>query len=261
MLSPGPFGERIARRAFLRGTAGLLGSAALAQLGDGGGGDLERPPRPHFAPRCRRVIFLFQAGAPSQLDLFDPKPALAAIDGQPMPASLTANATVNDQLAGRRLIAAGSPFRFRRCGESDLAISDLLPHTRAIVDRLCVVRSMHTDVLNHDPALTLMQTGHAAAGRPSFGAWASYGLGSANADLPAFTVLVSSGRAFTNPVNARLWGAGFLPGRCSHAAGDAWHAPGPRLKQAAFDRNRPPRRTRRSFKARPCPGGRISQPV
>ncbi|MEM9382169.1 MAG: DUF1501 domain-containing protein [Planctomycetota bacterium] len=199
----------VTRRTFLRGSSGFLGAAALGSLARGADG----PVGPHFPAKAKRVIYLCQAGAPSQLELFDPKPRLLELDGQPMPESLVAGDTVNDQLRGRRLIAAGSRFRFERHGESGHELSELLPHTARIADRISVVRSMQTDVLNHDPALTMLQTGHSAPGRPSMGAWASYGLGSDNRELPDFTVLVSRADGFVNPVNARLWGSAFLPGR------------------------------------------------
>ncbi len=193
------------RRAFLTGSGALCASAALrinsvAHSGIG----------PHHAPRAKRLILLTQLGAPSQLDLFDPKPLLRARDGEPMPESLVAGQKV-DQLAGRQLRIAGSRFEFAPCGESGIELSDLLPHLRSVADSLCLVRSMHTDELNHDPAQTLLLTGHGRPGRPSAGAWLSYGLGRANDDLPAYCVLTSGGRT-TSPPQSRLFGAGFLPG-------------------------------------------------
>jgi len=166
---------------------------------------------PHFAPRARRVILLFQSGAPSQLDLFDPKPLLVQRDGQPMPASLVAGQAV-DQLRGRRLVIAGSRFRFARRGDAGLPMSELLPFMGGVADRMTMVRSMHTDVINHDPAITAMITGHPQLGRPSMGAWASYGLGNSAEDLPTFVTLSSASTGSAAPPPARFHGNGFLPG-------------------------------------------------
>ncbi|MCR9248364.1 MAG: DUF1501 domain-containing protein [bacterium] len=196
------------RRSFLRGSAAALLAASTAR----GSMNVERSG-PHFPPRARRVIYLFQAGAPSQFELFDDKPVLREFDGRPLPASLTRGVTVNDQLRDRKLLAAGAPFGFRRHGDCGHELSELLPNLGAVADRIAIVRSMQTEQLNHDPALNLMQTGHPAAGRPSLGAWVGHALGSSNRKLPAFAVLVSRGRWFSNPLNARLWGSAFLSGR------------------------------------------------
>ena len=198
---------QLCRRAFLRGGGGLLGSLALHSLWRGGG----EPGRPHFIPRAQRVIFLFMVGSPSQIDLYDPKPKLQQLDGQPMPDSLVEGQRI-DQLRGRNLVVAGSRFEFAR-GRGGYELSELLPNLSAVSDRIALVRSMHTDIINHEPAQSLLMTGSGLAGRPSCGSWASYGLGSANANLPTFAVMTSGPIAASQPLSARLWGSGFLPGQ------------------------------------------------
>ncbi|MBL8900797.1 MAG: DUF1501 domain-containing protein [Planctomycetes bacterium] len=196
---------RLGRRAFLRGTGGLLGSIALPSLLRG---EELRARGPHHAPRARRVIFLFMAGAPSQMDLYDPKPKLQELDGQPMPESLVAGQPV-DQLKGRQLVIAGSRFRFAR-SRSGVELSELLPNLAGVSDRIAFVHSMHSEIINHEPAQSFLLTGSGQGGRPSCGSWATYGLGSANRDLPSFLVLTSGP---PQSLSARLWGHGFLPGR------------------------------------------------
>jgi hypothetical protein len=196
------------RRQFLR-TSGLgLGSMALASLG------LGSESMATFAPKAKRVIYLFMHGGPSQLDLFDHKPALAKHHGQELPASVRGEQRLTGMTSGQAsLPVAASRFSFARHGRSGAWVSELLPHTAGIVDELCLVRSMHTEAINHDPAVTYLQTGHQQPGRPSFGAWLSYGLGCESRDLPAFVVMVSRGSAArpADPLYARLWGSGFLP--------------------------------------------------
>jgi hypothetical protein len=168
----------------------------------------------HFAPRAKRVIYLFMHGGPSSLDLFDHKPKLKEQHGQELPASVRGSQRLTGMTSGQSTLpVAASLFGFQRHGESGTWVSELLPHTAKVVDELCVVRSMHTEAINHDPAVTLLQTGHQQPGRPSFGAWLSYGLGTENANLPAFVVLISRGSAArpADPLYARLWGSGFLP--------------------------------------------------
>lgn len=196
------------RRQFLR-TSGLgLGSMALASLGLGSQGMTT------FAPKAKRVIYLFMHGGPSQLDLFDHKPGLAQHHGQELPASVRGEQRLTGMTSGQAsLPVAASRFSCTRHGRSGAWVSELLPHTAGIVDDLCIVRSMHTEAINHDPAVTYLQTGHQQPGRPSFGAWLSYGLGCESRDLPAFVVMVSRGSAArpADPLYARLWGSGFLP--------------------------------------------------
>jgi hypothetical protein len=215
----------LSRRSLLGGSAGALGAAALhallpAEARAGGG-------RPHFAPRAKRAIYLFMSGAPSQIDLWDPKPELETRFDQDLPESVRMGQRLTTMTSGQtRFPLAPSIFRFDRHGESGQSVSELLPHTAGIVDRLCVIRSMHTDAINHDPAITFMQTGHEQPGRPSLGAWLSYGLGSENRELPAFVVLHSSwsARREAQALFGRLWGSGFLPsehqGTSLRSAGD-----------------------------------------
>ncbi len=168
-------------------------------------------PKLHLAPRARRVIYLFMSGGPSQLDLFDYKPRLNQENGQELPDSVRRGQRLTGMSGNQAsLPLAGSQFQFRQHGESGVWVSELLPQTATIVDRLCIVRSMYTEAINHDPAITFFQTGSQIAGRPSIGAWLSYGLGSANEDLPAFCVLVTKNKG-GQPLYARLWGSGFLP--------------------------------------------------
>ncbi|WP_315854578.1 DUF1501 domain-containing protein [Alienimonas chondri] len=168
---------------------------------------------PHFAPKAKRVIFLFQSGAPSQIDLFDPKPALVARHGEELPDSVRAGQRLTGMSAHQAsLPMVGSPFAFHRHGESGQWFSELLPHTAKLADDLCVLKAVHTEAINHGPGVTMMQTGSQFPGRPSAGAWLWYGLGSANEDLPAFVVLVSKDRG-GQPLVSRLWGSGFLPGK------------------------------------------------
>ncbi len=196
------------RRHFLRGSGLCLGSMAFSSLARGAV-DLT-----HFAPRAKRVIYLFMHGGPSQLDLFDHKPGLKKYHGLELPASVRGDQRLTGMTSGQSsLPVAASSFAFARHGRSGAWVSELLPHTATVVDELCFVRSMHTEAINHDPAVTYLQTGHQQPGRPSFGAWLSYGLGSESRDLPAFVVMVSRGSAArpADPLYARLWGSGFLP--------------------------------------------------
>ncbi len=196
------------RRQFLNHSSLGLGSLALHSLLN------EADAATHFAPRAKRVIYLFMHGGPSQLDLFDHKPKLKDLHGQELPASVRGDQRLTGMTSGQKsLPVTSSRFRFARHGESGAWISELLPHTARIVDELCIIRSLHTEAINHDPAVTYLQTGHQQPGRPSFGAWLSYGLGPASSDLPAFVVMVSRGSAArpADPLYARLWGSGFLP--------------------------------------------------
>src|SRR5262249_40454407 len=164
---------------------------------------------PHFAPKASRVIYLFQGGGPSQLDLFDYKPELEKRQGTDLPESIRGGQRLTAMTAPQAsLPVAKSIFKFAQHGQSGAWLSDLLPHTAKVVDALCFIKSMHTEQINHDPALTFAQTGFQLAGRPSLGAWTAYGLGSLNRDLPAFVVMIS-GR--DGSLADRLWGSGFLP--------------------------------------------------
>ncbi|MCA9035436.1 MAG: DUF1501 domain-containing protein, partial [Planctomycetaceae bacterium] len=166
----------------------------------------------HFRARVKRVIFLCMAGGPSHLETFDPKPALAKLDGQPMPESYTAGQPIA-QLQGQALKCLGPQTRFRSCGQNGLEISEFLPWHQKMADDICVLRSLVTEQINHDPAHTFMNTGTAISGRPSMGSWVNYGLGSEAQNLPGFVVMTSVGGRNPQPIASRQWSAGFLPGR------------------------------------------------
>jgi hypothetical protein len=187
-----------------------LGAAALTSLLEGA-----EPGLPHFAPKAKRVIYLFQFGGPSQIDMFDPKPVLSKLQATELPASIRMGQRLTTMTAGQTSFpVASSIFKFAQHGQSGAAVSDLLPHTAGIVDDLCFIRSMHTEQINHDPGITFFQTGFQLAGRPSIGSWLAYGLGSENKDLPAYVVMTSRGGPLGDqPLADRLWGSGFLPTR------------------------------------------------
>jgi hypothetical protein len=171
------------------------------------------PDLPHFAAKAKRIIYLFQSGGPSQLDLYDYKPLLNARHGEQLPDSVRGSQRLTGMSGNQSSIPiAGSPFKFSRYGQSGAWISDLLPHTAKIADDLCVIRSMHTEAINHGPGVTFMQTGSQIPGRPSFGSWLDYGLGSANANLPSFVVLITKDKK-GQPLMSHLWGAGFIPAK------------------------------------------------
>jgi len=209
----------VTRRQFL-GKASLgIGSAALASLLNPrlfAANSSSGSPLPHFAAKAKRVIWLTQAGAPSQLETFDYKPGLAAMFDKDMPASVRGDQRLTGFTSGQgRLPIAPSVYKFSQHGQSGMWLSELLPHTAKLADDICVIRSMHTEAINHDPAMTLMQTGHMNGGRPSFGAWVSYGLGTMNENLPSFVAMVSrpSGNTNAQPLHERMWGSGFLPAK------------------------------------------------
>jgi hypothetical protein len=206
---------KITRRQFLGRSATGIGTMALASL-------LHpklltasvRPPA--AAARAKRVIFLFQSGAPSQMELFDYKPTLHRYHNQDLPDSVRMGQRITGMTSiQKRLPVARSIFSFSQHGRNGTWISELLPHTAGVVDDLCIIRSMYTEAINHDPAMTFIQTGAQQPGRPSMGSWISYGLGSENTDLPGFIVLVSEGSAKVSaqPLSPRIWGSGFLPSR------------------------------------------------
>lgn len=208
------------RRHFFGLTSAGLGAAVLASLlnrdllAEGVTSTGGLPGLPHLPPKARRVIYLFQSGAPSQMELFDYKPRLADWAGQELPASVRMGQRLTGMTATQSSFpVVPSKFKFAQHGKSGAWISELLPYTAEVADELCFIRSMHTEAINHDPAITFFQTGAQLAGRPSMGAWISYGLGSENQDLPAFVVMISrgSGRADDQPLYDRLWGSGFLP--------------------------------------------------
>lgn len=186
----------------------LKGVAAPSSVPTGIGGVLGQP---HFPPKVKRVIYLFQSGAPSHIDLFDPKPLLREMNGQDLPESVRGTQRLTGMSAGQTsLPLAGSHFDFKQYGDSGMWVSDLMPYTAQIADELCFVKSMYTEAINHDPAITFLQTGSQFPGRPSIGAWVSYGLGTENENLPGFVVLVTKNK-MGQPLYSRLWGNGFLP--------------------------------------------------
>ena len=209
----------IFRRNFLAQTGFGLSSAVLATLfGEkakaSAASALSRglPGFPQFAPNAKRVIYLFQSGGPSQMDLFDHKPMLAQRRDEDLPESIRMGQRLTTMTAGQdRFPVVPSMFSFAQHGDCGAWVSELLPHTAQIVDDLCIVKSMHTEAINHDPAVTFFQTGSQLAGRPSMGAWLAYGLGSEADDLPAFVVMVSEEDKGGQPLYDRLWGSGFLP--------------------------------------------------
>ena len=215
------FHKQQTRRAFLeRGTLGLggiaLGSLLNAGPKRGGRNAIDgMKGLPHFTPKVKRVIFLFQSGGPSQMDMFDYKPALASKFGEEVPESIYPAERKTTMTSGQASFpCAPRTLKFTRHGQAGTWLSEPLRHLAQVIDDVCVIKSMHTDAINHDPAATLFQTGSVLPGRPSMGAWVSYGLGSGNANLPAFVALTSNGRAKAGqPLYDRLWGAGFLPGR------------------------------------------------
>jgi hypothetical protein len=213
-------GLDMTRRSFFGRTATGIGAAALSQLL---GRDLHAkqdavdlgglPGLPHFAPRAKRVIYLFMSGGPSQMETFDYKPHLTKVAGKELPDSVRGGQRLTGMTSTQKSFPiAASKFAFERHGQTGAYVSELLPHTAKIVDELCFIRSVHTEAINHDPAVTFFQTGSQIAGRPSMGAWATYGLGSESQDLPGFVVLITQGTG-GQPIYDRLWGSGFLPTR------------------------------------------------
>ncbi len=204
----------LSRRDVLVRSAYGLGAIGLHALG---ASDLPAGSSfPGFAPKAKRVIFLFQSGGPSHVDLFDPKPLLQERFGDDIPESVFRGQRVTGMVAHQaRFQAMPTRYSFALHGQSGVSVSELLPHTADIVDEICLIRSVHTEAINHDPAITFFQTGSQLPGRPSMGAWVDYGLGSANRNLPTFVVLhsVASQGAAGQGLLARLWGAGFLPSR------------------------------------------------
>ncbi len=207
-----PLRTAVSRRTFLGQTAAGMGTIALSSLLQS---DVAGEPIPvgrHFRPRAKRVIFLVMAGGASHLETLDYKPKLAAANGQPMPKSITEGQPIA-QLQGRKLTCLGPQIPFQRFGASGQQISEAFPQIGSIADDICILRSMRTEQINHDPAHTFMNTGTSISGRPSMGSWLWYGLGNESRNLPGFVVLVSVGGAQDQPIASRQWQAGFLPSR------------------------------------------------
>ena len=221
MTREAPVRKLETRRHFFGKSATGVGSIALAHLlgtdlvgaADSPASAGAFPGLPHFAPRAKRIIWLFQSGGPSQLETFDPKPGLAKLRGQDLPESVRKGQRLTTMTASQSSFPlVESAFAFSRHGASGAWLSELMPHTAKIADDICIVRSMHTEAINHDPAVTFLQTGAQIAGRPSMGAWLSYGLGSESSNLPSFVVMITQGTG-GQPLYDRLWGSGFLPTR------------------------------------------------
>jgi Protein of unknown function (DUF1501) len=209
-------GTRLTRRHFFGRAATGIGIAALASVFEGSAngervGGLDGMP--HFAPKARRVIYLFQSGGPAQMELFDYKPRLAEFSGTDLPESIRMGQRLTGMSATQsKFPVVASRFQFKQHGNSGAWVSELMPHTARIADQLTFVKSMHTDAINHDPAVTFFQTGSPIAGRPSIGSWLAYGVGAETRDLPAFVVMISPGQGGGGqPLYDRLWGSGFLP--------------------------------------------------
>lgn len=169
---------------------------------------------PHFAPKVKRIVYLFMSGGPSQFETFDYKPALVKLAGQDLPDSVRKGQRLTGMSASQSILpVVPSIYKFQQYGKSQSWVSELLPHTAQVIDDLCIVKSIYSEAINHDPAITFFQTGNQLAGRPSIGSWISYGLGSDNENLPTFIVLVSKNAPQDQPLYARLWGNGFLPSR------------------------------------------------
>src|SRR5713101_338579 len=210
------------RRHFFSRTSTGIGAAALASLFSQDallGDTVERDSKttgliglPHFAPKAKRVIYLHQSGAPSQIDLFDYKPQLKKEHGKELPDSVRNGQRITGMTSGQSAFpVVSSLFKFSQHGQSGTWLSELVPYHGQIVDDIDIIKTANTEAINHDPAITFIQTGSQQPGRPSMGSWVSYGLGSENQNLPAFIVMISNGKESDQPLYTRLWGAGFLP--------------------------------------------------
>ena len=216
--------QHITRRQFFGRAAAGIGTAALASLMQRQGhAAIRQDPhiagkgvlgQPHFAPKAKRVIYLFQSGGPAQQDLFDYKPQLSPLHGTDLPDSIRGGQRLTGMTSGQdKFPVVASKYKFQQHGESGMWMSELLPHTSKIADDICVIKTINTEQINHDPAMTFFQTGHQQPGRPSMGAWLNYGLGCDNDDMPGYIVLISHGssKRDAQALFQRLWGSGFLP--------------------------------------------------
>ena len=207
------------RRTFLQSTGLGLGATALGSLMNQEAISAEKkliglPNLPHFKPTAKRVIYLFMSGGPSHIDLFDGKESIQKQHGKPLPDSVRGTQRLTGMTAGQKNFTVCGPIKpMKQRGKSGTLVSDLLPHTAKMADELTVIRSMETEAINHDPGITYINTGSQIPGRPSMGAWASYGLGSENENMPAYIVMLSQGTGKNpgQPIFSRLWGSGFLP--------------------------------------------------
>jgi uncharacterized protein (DUF1501 family) len=214
--------QHVSRRQFFGRTGAGIGLAALASLlgEDSVAGAAKDSPfgglagLPHFTPRAKRVICLFQSGGPSQIELFDHKPLLGKRHGEELPKSVRMGQLLTGMTTDQKeKLVTRSLFKFARHGQCGAEVSELLPHIAGVVDDLCIVKSVHTDAINHEQGITLFQTGSQQPGRPSMGSWLSYGLGSEARDLPAFVAFSSGQRPGDQPLSGRLWNSAFLPAR------------------------------------------------
>ena len=204
----------LTRRHFFSRTAAGIGAAALGSIMNPGLFANQDSPlqRTHFPAKAKRVIYLFMAGGPSQMDLLDYKPTLESLHKTELPDSIRMGQRLTGMTSGQKSFpVVKSVFKFNRHGKSGTYVSELLPHIASIVDDICVIKTVNTEAINHDPAITFIQTGFQQPGRPCVGSWLSYGLGTANENLPAFIVMISSGKESDQPLYTRLWGSGFLP--------------------------------------------------
>jgi len=230
MFPDDSYRRTVLRRTFLNSSAGVLGGAALASLSAaelagtvGARSQTEPGPVLHFAPRAKRVIFLCMAGGPSHLETFDHKPKLAQLHGKPMPGSYTQGQPIA-QLQGKKLTCLAPQYPFDRHGESGQEISRVFRYLPEVADEICILRSLKTEAINHDPAHTFLNTGTTISGRPAMGSWLLYGLGAECEDLPGFIVMTSTGGGQNQPIASRQWHSGFLPGQFQgvhfHSTGD-----------------------------------------
>ena len=214
----------LTRRHFLHNAAKPLGAAALVKLIDPATNhstwaatrqdNSTLAGLPHFAPRAKRVIYLFMCGGPSHIDTFDFHPKVRELHGQELPASVRMGQRITGMTSGQKSFPVVAPmFQFKRYGEHGTYVSELLPHIAGIADDITIIKSLHTEAINHDPAITYINTGVQQPGKPSLGAWLSYGLGSPNQNLPAYIVMISAGNGQQQALYARLWGSGFLPAK------------------------------------------------
>jgi hypothetical protein len=211
---------QLSRRQFFAGGANLMGAAAMASLFESGASaDDGKGPGfrigPHFVPKAKQVIYLHMVGGPAQMDLFDYKPKMQEMYDKDLPDSVRQGQRLTTMTSGQaRFPIAPSKFKFNRAGECGMTITELLPNLAKVADDICWMKSMHTQAINHEPAICCLQTGSEVTGRPSLGSWASYGLGSMNENLPTFVVLVAipSNREQEQAISGRLWSSGFLPG-------------------------------------------------
>ena len=216
--------DNITRRQLFGFSGKALGTAALATLM--GRQALASPVRqeqeriggldgvPHFAPKAKRVIYLFMSGGPSHIDLFDYHPKMRDFHGEELPESIRNGQRLTTMTSGQKSFPCVAPmFQFKKFGKAQTWMSELIPHTQSIVDDISIVKSMHTEAINHDPAITFINTGRQQPGKPSMGAWLSYGLGSLNENLPTFVVMISRGKGNLQALYSRLWGSGFLPSK------------------------------------------------